>query len=387
MKIGLITMSCSYNYGAVLQTFGLYEYLKQLGHEVYVINYIPIRYDIDNRDNCEQWLNNSTLWNSSILKRFIFKKWIFPGIIKTSLPFRRFVRDYVNLTSECRNENELTENCSDMDIYITGSDQVWNSDFLWDIEKSKAIIDLPYYLSFAPKDKKKISYAASFGKKHLSDEEEKIVSRYLSLYRCISVREESGKEIINKMGLDCSVVADPTILCNEGIWIKLARDSTKKDEYILAYGIDFNKHFIKVASAISKILGIRIKYICMSRNSKLKHPFSRGLIVLPEVTEWLKYFKNARFVVTDSFHGTVFSTVFKKEFISILSTNSGRFSGRIHDYLSTLGLLNRTIDYDTDFMTLKDKVSNKINYSLVDEKRHNYQEMSRSWLENSIRKC
>ena len=383
MLINIITLSCAYNYGALLQTFGLYEFLSSLGHDVKIINYIPKRYDIESSENSDLWLRNSYKYNSSYIRRMIFKLIVFPSIVKSSIPFREFLRRNIKLTREYKSAEELILDYPQGDLFITGSDQVWNSDFLWKEEKVKEPIDSPYYLSFVHDSDAKIAYASSFGKSELSNEEKEYVKKYLKRYNAISVREESGKKILKNINIDSEIVADPTILCDKNSWRKIAGKRTHSKKYLLAFGINPDDRFLNLVKKIASHLNLPSLFLVTSNLFKAKHPLLDS-VILPDVGEWLSLFRDSEFVITDSFHGTVFSTIYNKKFISIVSRDKSRFSGRITDYLSRIGLEDRCVNLKCNYKEIENIIMQDIDYEIVNIQREKFRLQSEKWLMDSI---
>ena len=167
--------------------------------------------------------------------------------------FTKFLREYINMTDKTFYSKEEFENIDfDYDVYCTGSDQVWNSE--WN-EK----IEYPLFLSFAPDDKRKIAYAASFGKKELKDNEIEVTRKLLERYDAISLREKSGVEIVESLGIKNSVhVVDPTLLLDGDAWRKLSSNRFKNENYILVYNLNRNKKIDNYAKSLANKTGLKI---------------------------------------------------------------------------------------------------------------------------------
>ena len=150
MKIAMITFSCAFNYGAVLQTYGLYSYLKNRGHEIYVIDYIPDRYNLDAENYADMAIKRTRLWKYIPFSKTVWKKTRLAQMKQNRANFRQFLEKNIELTHKYFSFEELSKDVPDADLYITGSDQVWNPDFVWE-----GLIDKPYYFAFLSDEAKK----------------------------------------------------------------------------------------------------------------------------------------------------------------------------------------------------------------------------------------
>ena len=243
-----------------------------------------------------------------------------------------------------RSLSELESDCPMADIYISGSDQVWNTygeNYNTVSEQIKA-----YLLSFVPDSAKKISCAASFGKSSLAMEFESLFKKELSRFDFISCREKSGVEICKRLGFENAVLQqDPTMILSSDEYKKIASKSlVPKKPYILLYLLgndtDFSTRRLK---QFAKLKNLEVVYV--SANEAQKINFYKK--TFPTVEEWLGLYENASAVVTNSFHGTVFSLIFNKPFLSVHQT--GKFEDqnvRIDSLLEDFGLKNRIFSGD-----------------------------------------
>ena len=204
-KVGIITQHRVVNYGSVLQTYALQEKIKDMGYECEVIDYYPERFTP--LGMLKRIKNKGEKFQKSFLIRNAARAIIIPSYIIRFRMFFKFLNDYIDMTPKTyKSEKELESENFDYDVYCTGSDQVWN--YGWNER-----IEYPYYLAFAPESARKISYAASFGKSKLESDEVNETRRLLKRYDSISLRELSGVEIVDKLGIENSTnVLDPTLL-------------------------------------------------------------------------------------------------------------------------------------------------------------------------------
>ena len=305
MKIGILTFHNADNYGAVLQCYAMQEKLKELhpNDEIYVIDY-----------KCPKIVN-------SYIPRFNFKRpWSILGYIKTKKKcktFQQFREKYFNLG---------TDDLAFYDTIYYGSDQIWSSRLTEN--------DLTYFgKGFSGK---KIAYAASDGGNLMLTDE---IKNELNTYSAISCRETSltNKLSQNNLSIPTSTVCDPVFLLSKDEWLKMAK-LPKEENYILTYKIRENVNFDSEAEKIGRLLGkkvIQIVYVKPLR--KLFYHgqrFAEG--ISPE--QFVGYFAKADFVLTTSFHGTAFSSIFNKPFYVLKINNASK---RITDLLTALSIEDR----------------------------------------------
>lgn len=352
-KVGIITLHRTTNYGSVLQAYALQEVIKKAGYTTEIIDYRP------GRSNMISMLkglkNKSKLLHDNFFVRNAARVIIFPSYLLRFLTFKKFVRKYLNLSSyHFNDEKELNEYDFDYDIYCTGSDQVWNSEW-------NGKIDKPLFLNFASDSSKKIAYAASFGKTELSSWEIDETKKLLNRYDYISVRELSGLQILNDLGIkNAKCVLDPTLLLDNNKWHALSSNKYRNQDYILVYNLNRNKKIHDYATKLSKKTGYKIKYITY----QLHDFYKKGhMYCNTSVENYLSLIENAKYIVTDSFHGVAFSINFNKNFIVIYPN---KFSSRLESILKITGLNNRVI---TDNNLLLDDIDYKSVNSCIEKER------------------
>jgi len=242
--------------------------------------------------------------------------------------FELFRRNHLNLSKIYRTVDELRRDIDTFDALISGSDQVWN--LRWSDG------DMTYFQTFHDQSHKKYSYAASFGFVSLDED---LVDRYklaLKDFNMISVRERSGLDIIQKqLGLSGIQNIDPTLLLNKEEWIEVAKRPDIQKPYILVYMVPKQQSIINQAVSLHKKTGFPI--VMLSKNLKPLNVIHRG-DSSPE--EYVGWFMNAEYVVTNSFHGTAFSCVFKKKMWIDLNTERG-YNTRSKSLLELCGLEHR----------------------------------------------
>ena len=373
-RINLITYSRTRNYGGILQAYGLYEYLRQSDYDVSFIDYIPQRCNIQNRKQfVAEAASKSRIWGKNKLTKWMFSIVRYPGIERTFAPFIDFMDAKANFTKPYFSIGELIADTPLADVYITGSDQVWNSQFTAGQE-----LDLPFYLPFV-KDSKKISYASSFGRDYVPKDHKEAVSRMLNQYDAISVRERSGQKILNEMGIASTVVVDPTILCPAEVWEHEASQRLG-NHYIFLYLISFNKQLYRQAKAMAKKSGKKL--ITVSLDSRDRKYIHKNLMIAPSINDWLSYIKYADGVITDSFHASVFSILFKKQFLVNSATRKG-MSTRINDLLASTGLESRNAN-TFDLNQAMEMLNDVIDWEFSSKALNSLKEHSSKWLAEAI---
>lgn len=333
-KVDIITLHRVVNYGSVLQTYALQEKIKEKGFEVEVIDYYPERLHLFGM--LKRLKNKKEILRKNPIVRFGAQCVIFPSYLQRFTMFKKFLKKYIKMTDKTYyTKEDLEKDVPQADIYCTGSDQVWNSE--WN-EK----IEYPFFLDFVPDDKKRISYAASFGKKSLNKEEIPETKRLISKYKYLAMRELSGVEILKQLGRNDGInVLDPTLLLNKKEWSKIASNKYAGKKYVLMYNLNRNKKIDKYVEKLAKEKGLEIYYISYN----LHEFFKKGKMKCNvKVEDFLSLIANASYVVTDSFHATAFSINFNTPFMIIFPE---KFSTRLASILKVTGLQDRIVkDYN-----------------------------------------
>lgn len=332
------------NYGGCLQAVALQKIMKQYD-EVETINY-------------DEYLNS----NKSIKE--IIKDIVY---YKRNKKFSKFKQQNLKLTKE---KNHLVDDLKSK--YIVGSDQVWNPTTLsYEIRKK-------FFLSFVKDKKRKFSYAASIGEENIdTDGKEKEIVKFLESFNKISVRESSSAKILNsKYNLNAISVLDPTMVVEKKIWDSFIEKKYKEKNYILVYTLGMNKKCIKTIDIFSKKNSkkiIEIFYRKRFKNTKrVENNFG------PQ--DFINAIANSDIIITNSFHGMVFSIIYHKEFYVI---TRDKMNSRIYDLLKTINLTDRIIK-EEEIDKLLSKNYNKINYIDVDKILNKEKEKSLKYIQEII---
>lgn len=341
MRIGIITFWWSQdNYGQLLQAYALQKHLLDRGHSVFIIKYDPRSdYLISPRLFSRRVINALIPWK---LIPYIFtkcrKKMKFASMSIKKREFDSFRREYLRFGDTLyRSVTELIENPPEADIYITGSDQVWNyfGDLHLSINSLKA-----FFLDFGPPTIKKVSYAASLGRTEFPANYYSIVAPLLNRFENISVRENSGIEICRRMTeKNINWVPDPTLLLRSTEWLDFSvKDKSNNISYCFVYLLGHQMKF-----SIKKVLAhLKPEYI---RFVGSHHYHDSYIKEYPTIRQWIGLFSQAQNVVTNSFHGLIFSVIFHKPFIALPLYGKGvsAMNSRITSFLSRIGLQDRIL--------------------------------------------
>lgn len=363
-RIAIITIHFGMNHGSALQTYALSHYLADSGYRVNVIDYIPPRYGI--WDNLYEKKRGK--YPLLIIIAAYFMK--LPRITYQRKLFSNFLKNNVQLTKTYRTNTELHNSPPEADIYLTGSDQVWNCDY-----NTKG--DYSYFLDFAPKGKDKVAYAASFGKELLTQEEIAKYSPFLREYNFISVRESSGLKLLTECGVKGQVSVDPTLLLTKAEWLFFASNvkRRKKEKYVLVYVMDgLYEKLLQCAMPIANKLNCKV-FVVAFKKIKDKRIDKCFFNINPK--EFVSMVANSEFVVTNSFHGTAFSVNLNKQFIAVAKS---KYNTRITSLLDMVGLTDRFI---TDEKQLVEQMG-VIDFDAVNSRLEAQRSISREFLLNSI---
>lgn len=364
MKIGILTYcSTEDNYGQILQCYALQQELRQLGHSPELIQ---VERDV------RFYLKR--IWGIFNLSRIInhiryirLRKSMHKEAKAHPRHFGDFRNRYIEIYPTKHTTTSLYIAPPKLDCVIVGSDQVWNNS-----PQSE------FFLDWVPEGTPRISYAASFGGKKIADKEKAMFRRLLSKFDAISVRESDGIDICNKLGIkDVSLSVDPTLLLERDDYLKLIPKEVSEKEYkpfLLIYFLGSKTNFsLEEVYQWALKRGLDVKYIG-SQGKEDHYPKEYATL-----EEWLDFINKAEYVVTNSFHGTVFSIIMETSFMTVPLCS--RFKGmnrRIVDLLNPLGLSQQI--YDGTFNPL----GNKLDFTEVRKRLMRDKKKSKMWLKNSL---
>ena len=378
MKISIITMHNYPNYGSALQAFATQEKLKEFADVVEIVDYSGGESTVG-RSLADYFLAD---FKSGAIVKSIAK---LPFRLRRRSVFGSFAKQYFNMTpSRYTTESDLKKFPVHDGYYCTGSDQVWNPTF---------IENMRFFWDFIPEHKKKFGYAVSFGnykEEKLSIEIIDRIKKYIDQYEHISVREERGLKILQEQLCykNSIQLVDPTLAMPAEFWRKLAPPPRIKHEYILLYQLGreraseasfkaFTKEeesfetFAKGLSERTKLPLIRL----FSKGSSQLFKGSGKKIILPSVLQFITLIDNAKYIITDSFHGTAFSMLLNKEHFVYRETYDG---GRITGFLRLMGQEHRYITDCTDFSIIDRLGDFKYVNNVLERERERVDEFLRS---------
>lgn len=321
MKIGIVTEPIHLNYGGILQNFALQKVLRDMGHAPVTLDFLPSlsfgRYLL--------YLAKNLLLYPIPSKRRRIKR--YSHFVRRPASVDRFVKGNISLTKPLERYSLKVLRKNGVEALIVGSDQVWRKEY------NPFLEDM--YLSFAAGyDCRKIAYAASFGVEKWDYPEKltKSCSRLVSKFDSISVREESACRLIREhLSVDAELVLDPTLLLDGDDYAQLSSSYNVGDEkYVVAYILDATDEKNSFIDYVAASLGAMVKFVTVTGNCECP------------IDEWLSLIRKAEYVITDSFHGSAFSILFRRQFVAFVNKERGadRFTTLFHG----LALENRLVD-------------------------------------------
>jgi coenzyme F420-reducing hydrogenase beta subunit len=348
--IGIVGWWYNDNYGGTLSYFALYKTLTDMGKSVLMIErssydekYVP-KFD-------------------TVPRKFAQKHYY---ISKIYHPYKLGI---------------LNQHCN---AFISGSDQLFNY-YLWNYSGPE------YFLDFSDPKKNIISYASSFGDSYQAPEEHTMnIAYYLNRFNSLSAREDYAVEIFKDVfNLDSKHVVDPVFLCDINHYYRIADEAKEIDthyNYLVSFILDPSKDKRELILKLSQELNLKYNILTDLQNveEKVKQFALDNVLENICIEGWVKYYRDAQFILTDSFHGTCFAIIFKKQFISI--ANKQRGIKRFSSLLSTFGLMDRLILEDELNNTEKilNILSTQIDYDKIDMKMKDFISDSYHWLYNAI---
>lgn len=338
-KALIVTFHCVPNYGASLQVLALQKTLSKYCDSVKILDYRP-------RAVTEPY----KLIKTNSFKSILLSLYNLRINFRRDANFKKFYDQYYQMSLERYTEVVTSQ---ESDYVFLGSDQIWNPRITGGYDKV-------YFGGFSTiENSKTISYAASIGVSSLNEEEIKQLELLIGQVDYVSVREEKASEIINTItDKPVEVVLDPTLLLEKEEWDRIKKNRTNHGSYLLIYNLANYPETEEIAYMVSKKMNLEIIEITTSNKkplSKKKHKIIRD--VGPD--EFIGLVSSAEFIVTDSYHGTIFSLIYHKPFYTIPNKTKG---SRMVELLDRIGLNNRLIKSTDNF-----KVSSKMDYKKVDE--------------------
>jgi len=375
MRTGILTFHYAHHYGAQLQAYALMRAISLLGADCEIINYVR-------KDNIEA----SSLFKKQLTPRSVLSNldtlMHYGKFRKRHDRFNSFVQKEMKLSEKFYGSyEELVKDPPVYDVYVCGSDQIWNP-----LIFREGTYDPAFFAEFASGGRR-VSYAPSFGISTIPENRREQLAQMLAKFTHLSVREKQGEKIIREItGRDAVTVLDPTLLLTGDQWSTKAVPPDSQEPYILCYFITDAGKYGQYVKALSDKYRLPVVSLCGSRRVV---PQMARKVLDAGPAEFLGLFKGASVVCTDSFHGTVFSINFKKDFYSFDSSNDPvkAVNSRLHNILDMTGLearLYAVANGIDGFRSLIGKDTGTIDYVHAEEILNRKREESFEYLREAL---
>ncbi len=368
----------NWNFGALLQSYALNQVLRNMGIEAEHIRFCyaePASEKSRIRKRIRTVLTRHRI-SAHILERFFC---IREHDIKNRWNFYHFHDREIHGSVCCYDAVTASKTNRRYDIFVTGSDQVWNPEF-WSDRLLRA-----FGLTFVETDKKTLSYAASIGSEKAARGKEQLYREMLRSIDYISVREKAAKDFLQPLTeKNIEVVLDPTMLLNVDRWSFVTANRLVREKYIFSYFLEEKYPHSDLVTGLADRMGLPM--VCISKKQNLYTRSDIDLQILDAgPREFLSYIKNAECIITNSFHGTVFSILFHKEFWVIKryrEQEKDAANHRVTELLNEFGLMDRLLE-DTEVPD-SERLHHKINYAHVETQLRELRKKSIDWLQYAL---
>lgn len=377
-KVGVVSVSI-HNYGSLLQTYAMQKVLDNYGleNDIILFKSDPLKqaYRVFNKSFISMKVK---LYRRKIITKLFYPE-IYKGAKERDQAFEKFKQNYCRFTPKTTSRRVLNCMGKSYRAFILGSDQVWNP----------ANLEMDFYtLNFVPSEKAKIAYAPSFGVSTIPKKQIPKTQAYLNRIQHISVREITGAKIVKEMiGRDVPVVCDPTALLTRAQWDEIKSKKKYTDfEYIFCYFLGSNPMHRRFAERVKEVTGyqtIALQHIDEFVPEDLKFGDIAPYNVGPE--DFVNLIANAEYILTDSFHGTMFSLYYHKKFFTFpryAESKKDSTNSRVESILSMMGIPDRYITGDGN---VSKHLTSLIDWKNVQEKLDMFREESISYFENALK--
>jgi hypothetical protein len=371
MKIAILTWLHNGNFGTVLQAFALQRHLRTEGYDVQNIDLLPTvvqkTWNLIRQGNPPELFLEK--WAGYRAKKACPDK---ASLKRRTERINVFLKENLNLTKRYSRFSDLKKLSCAYDTYICGSDQIW----------SPTYFSPSYFFDFVKEDKKRISYACSFGVTVMPPKKAERTRKLLDRFYAISVREKTGSSIVRKLlGTDVAVNIDPTMLLSAEEWEPIVRERLISEEYMFCYFLSFNKEYWEKAIKIAKEKRLRVVFVPTTKES---YAIDGICVADAGPSEWVSLIKYATIVATDSFHGCVFSIIHRKNFMAFKrfkDTSSSSRNTRVYNLLDTYNIRKCLVE---DLDSYRPIEFTQAEYDEVINKVYQNSANSKLWLENAI---
>lgn len=351
-RIGIINHWMVNNYGALFLAYALERRIRELGYDVETVSWLPdeVRFP----------------WKTSMIKKTGFIQYLLRlgyfsvFVLPRQTSFRRF-RSMMHTSKVVYTDATLPAIRDKYDKIVIGGDQLWNCKINYYNENN--------FLPFVEDKSKKVVYAASLSQDHMREELKDTFKRLAEGFSYVTTREKRATEIIEELtDLKAPRVADPAFLLNAEEWAELAEGPKESGEYVFVYQVQSDKLVIDFAKALAKQNGCSIVFCPFPLKKQIR--CRRKPYMSPE--RWLGYMKNAKYVVTDAFHGTVFSIIFNRQFFAEISEYGKDTGSRITNILDVYSLQDRLLTQENrqQMLNCRDIDFENVNILIEREKRN-----------------
>ena len=358
-------------HGGLLQAYSLQKFLEESGYNSEVISY-----DYNYKYKSQNHKSRKIAWIRGMVRRFRLIPYNLL-CLKYGDETNKKYKEYMGMIHHSKYyiRNTISEIDKDYDVIIVGSDQVWNETYC----------DDAFYLPFIKEAKKKIAYAASVGKDNLSREQLNRLMNKISSFSAISVREKNLQDMLKKhMSMSVAYVCDPTLLHDRFFWSNHSSTRIVNGNYVLLYTLSPHTWIIESTIKFAQGLGLPVVTIpnvnCNMKKQDVTIPNIKVWNIWPQ--EFLRLVIDAEYIVTDSFHCTVFSLIFNKKFYCFNREMPGTtMNSRLKSLLNYCGIDNHFIDINH---LSEYKESNRIDYQVVNNRINKFRKYSSEWLINTL---
>ena len=384
-KVGIVSCYFKNNYGSALQAYATQHFLDTMNIENETIN---VDENVDFASGKKKYYM-SQITNFNFIKSKMgmiklkfdkkLKKDLGKNIAIRDKKYKEFRSNY-KLTTPYKTYAELTEKCKDYSSVVVGSDQLWLP--------VNVVADY-YTLNWVPDDVNKVSFATSFGVSQVPEKYTELYKKFLSRLNSISVREDAGVKLVKDLaGKDATLVCDPTLLLTKQEWMQIqTEEPIIKDKYILCYFLGNNIEHRKFAERLKAKTGCKIvslnhadEYVKYSDVFADETPYDIG------PAEWINLIRNAEYVCTDSFHGTVFSLINNTKFFTFerYSSKNSKVSTNSRIY-SLLGIVNLEERILSGTENIDDVLKYNIDFDKVNSKLAEFRKASQDFLQGALK--
>lgn len=372
-KVGIVSLyHNNRNYGGQLQAYALTRYISELGYDAEQICWqAEFKRPPQKKRELKKIFHYIYVFCWLQVKK-VYKKLLNNKLESRKRAFERF-QEEINHSEKCYTGKDFLEDCKNYDAIIIGSDQVWNTNWY----------GTQYFLDFVPNDVCKFSYAASMPDVNISDEMKNTVKSALEGFSSISVREKKTADFLTELtGKKVRHVIDPTLLLDPEQWDDIASKKIVSEKYIFCYFLGRNKHYRKYARLLAKKTGLKIvslPHLCGVAREDLNFADINLYDVVPG--EFVSLIKNAEYVLTDSFHATVFSNLYKVKYF-VFDRQGIDMSERIVTLLDIFNSRKRFLKTEQGMDDMLNMIGLEANTDFT--KFHTVKKISENYIKESI---